>query len=105
MAQNQPKSTVIAFEAELWVFNSTAAWFFVTLPLEAADQVRSEILPRQPKAFGSVRVHASIGVTNFATSLFPDKATQSYHLPIKASVRKAERLNVGDQFQVRIRLA
>lgn len=96
---------MIAFEADLWVFNSTASWFFVTLPLEAADQVKAEIQPRLPKAFGSVRVHASIGETNFATSLFPDKETKSYHLPIKASVRKAEGLNVGDQFQVRIRLA
>lgn len=79
-------------EAELWKYHGPAAWFFVSIPREVGDQIR----PHAPKVgFGSVRVHACIGQTRWKTSLFPDKATGSYLLPVKADVRRRESLQEG----------
>ena len=45
--------------------------------------------------FGSVRVAVTIGSTTWKTSLFPSKEG-AYLLPIKAEVRKKERIAAGD---------
>ncbi|WP_375188695.1 DUF1905 domain-containing protein [Sphingobium yanoikuyae] len=56
-------------------------------------------------AWGSVYVEAAISKTCWRTSVFPSKARQGYMLPIKASVRKAEKLAEGDLITVRITLS
>jgi hypothetical protein len=47
-------------------------------------------------------VRASIGSSTWSTSLFADAKSSSYELPIKADVRRRERLEVGDVATVRI---
>ena len=49
-----------------------------------------------------VAVTAEIGDVAFQTSVFPDKASASYLLPVKAAVRKAARVKAGDMLKVRI---
>ena len=56
-------------------------------------------------AWGSVYVEAAISKTCWRTSVFPSKAIQGYMLPIKASVRKAEKLADGDVITVRLTLS
>jgi len=51
-----------------------------------------------------VPVTAKIAGVGFRTSLFPEKASSSYLLPVKAAVRKAARLKAGDRLKVRIAL-
>ena len=41
-------------------------------------------------------MHVAIGRTRWQTSVFPSKDVSGYLLPIKASVRKAEKLVEGD---------
>ncbi len=80
------------FSATLWKYKGSAPWYFVTVPKDIGLKIR----PHAPKVgFGSVRVHAAIGDTRWKTSLFPDKASGSYLLPIKADVRKRESLEEG----------
>jgi hypothetical protein len=43
-----------------------------------------------------------IGSTEFTTSLFPKG--ELYLIPIKAAVRTAERLELGDHVEIRMRL-
>jgi hypothetical protein len=47
-----------------------------------------------------IPVHARIGKTGWQTSLFPKDGR--YIVPIKASVRKAENLEVDDKVTVRL---
>lgn len=90
----------LQFDAELWEYPGEAAWHFVTLPPELADDVR-ELVPPGP-GFGSVRVTATIGDTRWQTSLFPDSKTGSYVLPVKKQVRAANGLVAGDRVAVRL---
>ena len=57
------------------------------------------------RGFGSVRVVAAIGSTTWSTSVFPDKASGAFQLPIKTAVREAEDLTAGDIVTVHIDVA
>jgi hypothetical protein len=92
------------FQAELWRYKGDSPWHFVTLPFEEADEI-DELTAHVQRGFGSVRVHVTVGSTSWSTSLFPAKDEQSYVLPVKAAVRKAEGLEVGAPVDVTLRIA
>lgn len=77
-------------------------WHFATLPAALAKKIRAGMPPR--RGFGSVRVHARIGKTDWKTSIFPDTKSKSYLLPIKANVRKAEKIQGGRTVQIELKL-
>ena len=91
-----------SFDNVLYEAAAEAPWVFVTLPPDMADEI-SALVPRRP-GFGSVRVAARIGSSEWNTSLFPSKADGSYVLPVKRAIRDSEEIDVGDTVQVTIRL-
>ena len=95
---------VVDFEAELWVWEARRddSWTFVSLPVEASDEIRDRTGP-QRRGFGSVRVAVRVGASIWRTSIFPDsKKTGTYVLPIKQAVRKANSLAPGDRVKVSV---
>jgi hypothetical protein len=90
----------VEFVAELWQYEGDAPWVFVTLPHDVADAIDDE-RPRHP-GFGSVPVVVTIGGTEWRTSVFPDKRSASFVLPVKRAVRRAEGLEPGDMATVAI---
>ena len=88
------------FEARLWEHDSVGAWCFVTVPEELSDDLRLSAGP--PTAFGSIRVEVTLGGSVWATSVFPDKRSGCYVLPVRKAVRRAEDLEVGDTLRVRL---
>jgi len=91
------------FTADVWLWKADAAWHFVTLPNEVADEIEDAVVER--RGFGSVRVVVGIGSSEWKTSIFPSKEAKSFLLPIKKSVRTAEGLEVGDTCRVRLSVA
>lgn len=55
-------------------------------------------MPR--RGWGSISVEAAIKETAWKTSIFPDKESGCYMLPIKSAVRKAEGVGKGDEVVV-----
>jgi hypothetical protein len=92
----------LRFTAPLWVHHGEGGWHFVTLPPEAADELRDSVPPRGP-GFGAVRVTVTVGDTTWGTSVFPDKATGSFLLPVKKDVRRSNQLVPGDTVRVMFR--
>jgi hypothetical protein len=90
-----------AFEATLWRAPGKAAWCFLTLPEAVATRVRN-LTQGLRNPFGSLRVVARIGQTEWTTSLFADTKTNSYLLPVKADVRRQEGLSAGDKVRVEV---
>lgn len=84
-----------AFSAELfeWDARDDASWVFVGLPVDVAEDIR-EMAPSK-RGFGSVPVHVRCGTSAWRTSVFPDKGTGSFVLPVKKAVRTKEGLAVG----------
>ena len=84
------------FDAKVWAASAGAgAWFFVTLPADAARGLRA--LCGRPTGFGSIRVQAEAGPVRWNTSVFPDSRSGSFLLPLKADVRRRAGLTAGDQ--------
>jgi hypothetical protein len=93
---------VYQFSGALWEYSGEAPWVFITLGGEDADEIRTRVPPSG--GFGSVNANAQIGETKWSTSIFADKASGSYLLPIKRGVRVQENLVVGDVASVILRI-
>lgn len=92
------------FDAELFLWHGDAvAWTFLRVPVDVADEIRDHSGPRP--GFGSVRVSATIGGTTWAMSVFPEKESGSFLLPVKKQVRTTECVEDGDIAKVTIELA
>ena len=87
------------FTGELWRYPGDAAWHFVTLPEEIADEIAARFADGH-RAFGSLAVAATVGPVTWTTSLFKDTKLASYLLPIKADVRRRARAEEGDEIEV-----
>lgn len=91
------------FTAGLFRWQGDGAWFFVRVPEEVSDDIRDS-LTGPPGGFGSVRVEVAIGASSWSTSVFPEKASGTYVLPVKKAVRTAEGIDDGDEVIVEIAL-
>lgn len=92
---------IIEFDGEVfrWDARPDAAWFFTAVPPELSAEIRE--IPRPQRGFGSVRVHARVGGSEWATSIFPG-SDGVYVLPLKKKVRDAEGLADGGAVSVRL---
>jgi hypothetical protein len=90
------------FDSVLFPWDAKPSVVFVALPQDHADAIDHAV--SSTGGFGSVKVNARIGETEWSTSLFPNKELESYVLPLKAAVRKKEKLKVGDVASVTIEL-
>jgi len=90
---------VIEFNGEIWYWNGPAPWYFVAVPVEQSHDLK-EISGFVTYGWGMIPVHVRIGKTEWTTSLFPKDGR--YIVPIKASVRKAEKLEEGDKVTIRL---
>lgn len=95
---------MVTFEAELWIWDARRdeMWTFLSVPADLSEDIR-ELASEPRRGFGSVRVRATIGGSQWRTSIFPG-AEGRYALPVKAKVRKAEGLGEGDRASVTIEL-
>ena len=84
----------IEFEGEIWFWQGPAPWFFVTVPEKQCRDLQV-LSGSVTYGWGMIPATAQIGKTQWTTSLFPKDGR--YIVPIKASVRKAEKLEEGDE--------
>jgi hypothetical protein len=92
------------FDAPLWEWGARASWFFVTVPLDIAEEI-SVRYGANAAGFGSIKVEAVIGSSKWETSIFPsDRDPGAYVLPIKKAVRVAEGLDVDVTATVELRV-
>ena len=78
---------------KLWFWKGPAPHYFVTVPEEDAREIKS-IEKLVTYGWGMIPATVRIGKTEWKTALWPKDG--AYIVPIKANVRKAERLEEGD---------
>jgi hypothetical protein len=96
--------------APLWIWSSDkapASWHFLTIEGDAAEAIHALALMRRlesgrRRGWGAMKVRATVGNTDWDTSIFPEKGSGGWLLPVKAAVRKAEGLISGEQVQVTV---
>ncbi|OKI56056.1 DUF1905 domain-containing protein [Micromonospora sp. CB01531] len=91
----------LEFSGELWFWRGPAPFHFVTVPDEQCGALEAASAA-VTYGWGMIPVAARIGGTGWRTSLFPKDGR--YIVPVKASVRKAEELEVGEVVAVRLTL-
>jgi leucyl aminopeptidase (aminopeptidase T) len=90
----------IEFSGAVVEWRGPAPYVFVPLPLDAADlvdEVKADVV-----YWGVVPVRAWIGDTEFTTAMFPREDT--WFLPLKVAVRRAQRIELGDVVDVRMQV-
>jgi hypothetical protein len=90
-----------SFDGEVWFWRGPAPWHFLTVPAEICERLAMRA-PLVSYGWGMVPVTARIGATRWTTSLFPKDGR--YLVPVKASVRSAEGIELGDTVTVRLHL-
>jgi hypothetical protein len=90
---------VIEFTGTIWFWKGPAPWFYVTMPEDHSRDLKA-ISAAVTYGWGVIPVHVRVGSTEWQTSLFPKDGR--YLVPIRASVRKAERLEEGDIVAIRL---
>ncbi len=81
--------------AKVWLYPSMAGWHFLTVPKKQSSDIKKKF-GVLAGGWGSLRVTVTIGNTSWKTSIFPDKKSGSYLLPLKADVRKKENIQKND---------
>lgn len=80
-----------------------AGWHFLSLPKKDAEDVRKRY-GSYARGWGSLPVTITIGKTSWKTSIFPDRKSGTYLLPLKADVRKKEDIGAGDTVKFTIEI-
>ncbi len=87
------------FIGKIFIWRGPAPWFFVTVPAQESRDL-NEISRLVTYGWGCIPVQVRIGKTAWKTSLFPKDGR--YLVPIKSSVREAERLEEGDEVTLQL---
>jgi hypothetical protein len=104
-----PDSDTVTFTAPLsvWRTEKYGDIGYVTIAGAAAEAIGAYELMRRlelgRRGFGSVRVEAEIGASRWSTSVFPQKG-ETWFLPVKKAICRAEDLAAGEGVSVRLEL-
>ena len=88
-----------AFSAKIWY----SEWHFISLPKEIAKEIR-ENLKCLEEGWGRLKVTAKIGNSEWKTAIWFDTKHQTYLLPIKAEIRKREKIGADNEVKVTLRI-
>jgi hypothetical protein len=81
--------------AKVWLYPGAGGWHFINLPAAQSEEIKWRF-GTSARGWGSIPITVRIGRTEWRTSLFPDRKSDSYLFAIKADVRKKEHIASGD---------
>lgn len=91
----------LEFTGPIIEWRGPAPFYFVATPDEESAAIEA-VASMVTYGWGVIPVKGRIGATDFTTSLFPRDET--YLVPMKVAVRRAEGLELGDQVTIRLLL-
>ena len=89
----------LEFSNQMIEWRGPAPFYYVPVPPEQSELIR-ETARQVSYGWGVIPVLATIGRTEFTTSLFPRDGV--YLVPVKNAVRLPEKLGLGDSVTVRL---
>ena len=87
----------LQFRGEVWFWRGPAPFHFVTVPEDEAALI-ADIAPAVTYGWGMIPAVVRVGGTRLTTSLWPKDG--GYIVPLRAVLRDAERVDVGDEVEV-----
>ncbi len=96
------KGVQYTFSAKVFHYSSTTGmggWHVVFMPKELASEIR-ENLKFMEEGWGRMKAVAKIGDTEWETAIWFDTKHETYLLPLKAEIRKKEKLEIDKELEV-----
>ncbi|MEY5134200.1 MAG: hypothetical protein RLZZ198_2204 [Bacteroidota bacterium] len=87
------------FTAPLWQHSAQGGWYFVALPTDLSQEIRSQAKPLE-EGWGRLKISAAVDGVAWNTSIWFDTKCGTYLLPIKAEIRKMKNLIVPSSVTV-----
>jgi Domain of unknown function (DUF1905) len=87
----------LEFGGEVIFWKGPSPFHFISVPEPEAEEIAA-VASLVSYGWGVIPVTARIGETTWTTSLFPRQG--GYLVPVRDSVRKAERIELGDHVAV-----
>lgn len=88
---------------KVWIYPGETPWHFVNVSKKESQKIK-EKYGKLHRGFGSLPVVVTVGKTSWKTSIFPDKISGTYLLPLKAKVREKEEIIDGDTISFLIKI-
>lgn len=82
-------------KSKVLVYPGMNAWRFLVLPKKEGQEIKATF-GQHARGWGSIPVSVMVGKTTWRTSIFPDKKSGTYLLPLKAQIRKKEEISDED---------
>lgn len=98
----KPKTTFTC-KSVVWIYPGMAGWHFVNLDKKTSKYIQ-EVFGALKRGWGSLPVRITIGKTSWDSSIFPDKKSGTYLLPLKADVRKKEHIEKDQRISYTIEI-
>jgi len=102
-----------SFQSIIRIWNNgtaPASWWFITVPQDISDKIKEENVwyiskgVQTRKWRWSIKVEATIGYIKRETSIFPDKKSGCYLLPLKLNIRKELQIEEWSQLYITLTL-
>lgn len=94
MRDKRPQK-IFTIQSKIFLYPGMAGWHFAFVPQEPSEEIK-KLFGTPKRGWGSIPVVVQIGKTTWKTSIFPDKQSGGYVLPLKSEVRKSEQLFSGE---------
>ena len=91
-----------AFSAKAYQYSSSeemCGWTFVSLPKELSMAIRANFKGLE-QGWGRLKVTAKLGGSQWQTAIWFDTKQDTYLLPLKAQIRKQEKVAPGDEVNI-----
>ena len=97
------KSKVIVWTAGYEKDNS-GSWRFARVPEGISTKIKEMQKGKLRRGWGAVYTKAKVGKSEWTTSIFPDRRSATYILPLKKQIRYEENLYDGREFNFKIEI-
>ncbi|MFN8415080.1 MAG: DUF1905 domain-containing protein [Cytophagaceae bacterium] len=91
------------FTAVVWQYDGPGGWCFVSLPKGMSTTIR-KYFKSEEEGWGRLKAKATIGNTTWDTAIWFDSKSDGYLLPLKAEVRKKEKLTLDMKVKVLLKI-
>lgn len=79
--------------------DDSSSWRFARVPENISKEIKEMQKGRLRRGWGAVYARVKVGKTKWTTSVFPDRRSATYILPLKKQIRYEENLYDGDEFK------
>ncbi len=101
MAAAEKRTGLVRYEftAKLWQTEGKCAWHFASLPAALTKEIR-ERMKSEEEGWGRLKITAETGKSEWATAIWFDTKQNTYLLPIKAQIRRNEKIETDQDIKI-----